>query len=1352
MAIQVVQHASNTATYTSGTTGQLQVTFGSPTTAGNCLVACITAYEGPTDTLVISSVTTNGAAENWVSAASLGGTAGEGDQYSIYVNPNTSGSQTIIDINVTFGFTASTSNSACILSDIYEVSGLVLANVIDKSVTQSQSAVTSWNSTATATTSQVNEIWLGMAAADSSSGNTAITLTGPASPWTNETQLQSSAQDGGTGTSNKVIIDQISSYQIVSSTGAATYSGTNTPSAFVDSLVVTLKGIPLPPGTPVQPGSTWIRNFRNHQIAQQSNPGNITLRGTTAQNVGTTTATTLAVKMPSTVIKGDFLGIWCGAPTSTNITFSASGWNTVSALNSSNTVAGQLLWKTAAGNEAGTSVTVTCSASELFGAVAFAYANVNDTTSVSMFDQLPAVSGTGNASSTTVGTNNIQTNFNQDVLVWIGMIDAASGGTPAVLTVPAGFTPRITQTNTTSASATNAGILMGDWYQNQAGIFTGDGTAASGHANAGFVFALTQGQAVPYQAPPTQCAPGVPWRRRFKPRHQVVGIGGTGPANIAGPDSDNPVNTQFANQAVTINLTAGNSGNPVVAQFADQGISVTVTGNDADNPAVAQTGSVDAGEVIPAVPVSPGFTWRRFFRPRAQARSYTVGGPVNLAGPVVNITVASQFADQAVSANTAGSTSTILVAAFGGPVITAPPVFAPVSAGSTWRRLFRPHAQEVFWTPSPADITGVIANINITAQLTEAVVADVPGPVSNTSATALAGSVIALENFPAIPVSPGREWTRRFRPRSQQRPYVSGADLFGVTVNITAASAGTVSIGPAEAASNVTVAAYSGPVITALPVFSPVIPGSTWKRTFRPRAQETWYNTAHYAGSSSGVVANITIATQFSDQCVTITQLESASGISVAAKAGTTTGGNSWPSSPVFPGHTWRRAHRPKAVVPYLNSGANLLGFAGTVTVAPVTGSMTISVTGTIANVAVASSGVVSPGPANSAANISVTASAGMAGQAGPVANVVIGAYVGNVENGGNINVGSPVSNVAVASHTSNTETEIFGKYAPFSPIAAAGVVNLSTEIISAITTAAPSDIVAIGPANQVSGISVASHSMPAVVIPGPVISMNVAALAQTMTVSPAPSPVNVAVAAISGIPVLAPALVNARITVASVGTTSSSPAGTVANLAISAVAGSVYSPKIYLASPVSPGKSWRRRFRAKAQERSSNQGTTIFGAVSSIAVISQGSVVITDAGSVPAIAVAAVTGSPVAVTSGAITNLEVTARAGTIGIADSALSNVTVASYPGTVLTVTINGTVANVPVIASPGVASSSTMPLDGAPAEFFAAGRQGSTTHTITGKTANVKICAIPGLPGRVRIYGSLSVSEWGGKIAR
>jgi len=268
MTLSVLQHASTTAQFTSGTTGTASPAFGSNTTAGSCLVACVSTWTAGTPT--ISSVTTNGTAENWaqggVDAASI---------TFLWLDPNTGGGQKTIDVNVSFGTTSTTSDSSVILVDIFEVAGVVTASALDQSIFNVGAANgTSWDSTATGTTTVAGEAWFGFVATGVAAANTTATVSGPSSPWTNETTLTTSYQSGGTSTSDKYFVYQQSGYRIVSSTGTVDYSGTTSQTSAWVGVAFSLKGAAAPatalPATPVQPGLPWRRRYRPRALLRPS--------------------------------------------------------------------------------------------------------------------------------------------------------------------------------------------------------------------------------------------------------------------------------------------------------------------------------------------------------------------------------------------------------------------------------------------------------------------------------------------------------------------------------------------------------------------------------------------------------------------------------------------------------------------------------------------------------------------------------------------------------------------------------------------------------------------------------------------------------------------------------------------------------------------------------------------------------------------------------------------------------------------------------------------------------------------------------------------------------------------------
>lgn len=195
--------------------GVLTVTIPA-TTAGNCLVVCIGATSGNGTPPTVTGVTLGGAAGNF--AALVTKTATNGISASngafIWADPNCAGGQTSVVISGTsLGVAAGLGGVT-----VYEVSGLVLSAVLDKSSGGSSgSAVTTWTSGATATTTQAAEFWVGCVVG-------AGTVAAPGAPW-NDSLAGFTHMAAGS--------------QIASATGAATYNSTQT-SGIYSAVVATL--------------------------------------------------------------------------------------------------------------------------------------------------------------------------------------------------------------------------------------------------------------------------------------------------------------------------------------------------------------------------------------------------------------------------------------------------------------------------------------------------------------------------------------------------------------------------------------------------------------------------------------------------------------------------------------------------------------------------------------------------------------------------------------------------------------------------------------------------------------------------------------------------------------------------------------------------------------------------------------------------------------------------------------------------------------------------------------------------------------------------------------------------------
>jgi len=267
VTLSVVQHASATKNQASGTAGTAAPAFASNTAAGNCLVAVISVAVF-TGTPSIASVTTNGTAENWTLAKSETRSSGSTLITAIYVDPNTGGGQKIIDVNCSFTSSLA-SNDAEILVDIYEVAGVAASSMLDQVAGATNTgSPTTFSSGATPTTTAASEIEFGGVGAFGNVG--AVAITGPSSPWTNETTLT------GTFFTADFNISQKSGFNIVSSTGTATYSGTQTnDNEGYAAVIVTLRG-----GGVTGTGSARIPKMRLAASVTESIPSTGSVRVT----------------------------------------------------------------------------------------------------------------------------------------------------------------------------------------------------------------------------------------------------------------------------------------------------------------------------------------------------------------------------------------------------------------------------------------------------------------------------------------------------------------------------------------------------------------------------------------------------------------------------------------------------------------------------------------------------------------------------------------------------------------------------------------------------------------------------------------------------------------------------------------------------------------------------------------------------------------------------------------------------------------------------------------------------------------------------------------------------------------
>jgi len=206
-------------------TGSFSQALTAPTTAGNCVVACIFAYATTNVTISVPGVTLGGVNDNFGGlASSQSAFAGGATMFtSIWADPGCSGGVITVAATVTNG-TAGTIGGIVVM----EWAGLATANVLDQSSTNNGTG-TSWSSGSTPATAYPAEAVIGAAMVN---GN----VTGPGSPWTDYLVGPSGNKPGAAG------------QMVTSATGAQSFAGTQSASAVWAAAVVTLA--PPPPPRP----------------------------------------------------------------------------------------------------------------------------------------------------------------------------------------------------------------------------------------------------------------------------------------------------------------------------------------------------------------------------------------------------------------------------------------------------------------------------------------------------------------------------------------------------------------------------------------------------------------------------------------------------------------------------------------------------------------------------------------------------------------------------------------------------------------------------------------------------------------------------------------------------------------------------------------------------------------------------------------------------------------------------------------------------------------------------------------------------------------------------------------------
>ena len=184
-----IQSSYNTVTSAS----TLTVTFSSNTTAGNTIVVCI----GSAGTInpIVSSISLTGSTDTFYAVKSFNNNTFFNAE--IWYDTVCAGGHTSVVINFVNG-----TGTTQLAAEIYEIPGAIQ---VDKSSGNAASAAT-WTSNASATTTQAKEIWFG-----ASLTGTSNTVTGA---WTSTLNTPAGAYGFA------------AAYQIVTSTGAATFSGT----------------------------------------------------------------------------------------------------------------------------------------------------------------------------------------------------------------------------------------------------------------------------------------------------------------------------------------------------------------------------------------------------------------------------------------------------------------------------------------------------------------------------------------------------------------------------------------------------------------------------------------------------------------------------------------------------------------------------------------------------------------------------------------------------------------------------------------------------------------------------------------------------------------------------------------------------------------------------------------------------------------------------------------------------------------------------------------------------------------------------------------------------------------------
>ena len=231
--IAVVQHGSAVATVTSGKSVAATVNLPQNISRGNTLVGFAGIATGTNNNVANSGLTTNGAADNWQYVDNeLAYYYADWPLSFAAIDPDTAGGTNTIDFAATLYTAATTSNSALVLVDVFEVAGLGPYSALDASTwfADSASGLTWTSDSFPAAASAADQVILfGSVFLGADAANTTAVVTGPGSGWQNQAILSAALQQGGTGTTHLYNMYQLSGWNNIGTAGSTqlVYSGTS---------------------------------------------------------------------------------------------------------------------------------------------------------------------------------------------------------------------------------------------------------------------------------------------------------------------------------------------------------------------------------------------------------------------------------------------------------------------------------------------------------------------------------------------------------------------------------------------------------------------------------------------------------------------------------------------------------------------------------------------------------------------------------------------------------------------------------------------------------------------------------------------------------------------------------------------------------------------------------------------------------------------------------------------------------------------------------------------------------------------------------------------------------------------